>query len=80
MEAVVRDAARQGCDVVVFPELVPNSWDGCPDCRSLGDAANCEWHLAQAEPVPGLATEPIAALTGELGVQVVFQARGARRR
>ena len=72
MEGIAREAARQGCDLVVFPELALNSWDGCTDCRSLGDAGSCEWHLAQAESVPGPATQAMAALTAELGVHVVF--------
>lgn len=72
MEGSVRDAARQGCDLVVFPELALNSWDSCTDCRSLGVGASCDWHLTQAEPVAGPATQAMATLAAELGVHVVF--------
>jgi predicted amidohydrolase len=70
MERVTRDAARQGCDLVVFPELALNSWDGCPACAAAG--TSCEWHLGQAELVPGPATDRMAALAAELDVHVIF--------
>ena len=72
MEGVVRDAARQGCDLVVFPELALNSWDGCDACAALGVGASCEWHLADAELVPGPSTDRMAAVAAELGVHVIF--------
>jgi predicted amidohydrolase len=72
IEAVTRDAARQGCDLVVFPELALNSWDGCADCKAVGVGGSCEWHLGQAELVPGPSTERIAALAAELDVHVIF--------
>lgn len=70
METVLRDAARQGCDLVLFPELALNSWDSCAACLNQGSA--CDWHLAQAELVPGPATERMAELARELGVHLVF--------
>src|SRR3954469_478874 len=70
MQAITRDAARQGCDLVVFPELALNSWDHCAECRAAG--TSCEWHLGQAEVVPGPSTDAMAALARELGVYVIF--------
>ena len=70
MQDVVRDAARQGADLVVFPELALNSWDGCTECRRVG--GSCEWHLGQAELVPGPSTDAMAALAAELDVHVIF--------
>lgn len=67
---VVRDAARQGCDLVLFPELALNTWGGCADCAS--GHRPCEWHLTQAEAVPGPSTEAVAAVAAELGIHVVF--------
>ena len=32
---VVRAAARQGCDLVVFPELAINTWGECKDCAQF---------------------------------------------
>ena len=34
--ARVTDAADQGCDLVIFPELALNSWGSCAEC-----AASC---------------------------------------
>jgi predicted amidohydrolase len=70
MQGIARDAARQGCDLVVFPELALNSWDDCADCRATG--GSCEWHLGQAESVPGPSSDAMAALAAELGIYVIF--------
>ena len=70
MERITRDAARQGCDLVVFPELALNSWDGCRECEAV--RGSCEWHLGQAELVPGPSTDAMAALAAELGIHVIF--------
>lgn len=70
MQGITRDAARQGCDLVVFPELALNSWDGCAECKAVG--GSCEWHLGQAELVPGPSTDAVAALAAELGIHVIF--------
>ena len=72
MERFTRDAARQGCDLVVFPELALNSWDGCKECLALPSGTSCEWHLGQAELVPGPATDRMAALAAELDIHVIF--------
>ncbi|MBW2425141.1 MAG: carbon-nitrogen hydrolase family protein [Deltaproteobacteria bacterium] len=66
----VRDAAGLGCDLVVFPELALNAWSECGDCSSAGHP--CGWHLDQAEPIPGPATEAVGALAGELDIHVIF--------
>jgi predicted amidohydrolase len=70
MQGIARDAARQGCDLVVFPELALNSWDGCADCKAV--AGSCEWHLGQAELVPGPSTDAMAALAAELDLHIIF--------
>jgi predicted amidohydrolase len=65
-----RDAAHQGCDLAVFPELALNSWGGCDDCAAGGTP--CEWHLEQAEEIPGPSTQAVAQLARELGIHVIF--------
>ena len=67
---VVRDAAHQGCDLVVFPELALNTWGECDDCAERGRP--CAWHLEQAEPIPGPATEAVARVAREAGIHVIF--------
>ncbi len=70
MEIVIRDAARQGCDLVVFPELALNTWGQCADCAS--HHRPCDWHLGEAEAVPGPSTEAVLTLTRELDIHVIF--------
>lgn len=67
---VIRDAAHQGCDLVVFPELALNTWGECEECASKGRP--CEWHLDQAELIPGPSTETVARVARELDIHVIF--------
>jgi predicted amidohydrolase len=66
----MRDAAHQGCDLVVFPELALNAWGECEDCAEHGRP--CAWHLEQAEPIPGPSTEAVAEMARELDIHVIF--------
>ena len=67
---VVRDAAHQGCDLVVFPELALNAWGECADCA--GQGSPCDWHLDQAEMIPGPSTDAVAEVARELDIHVIF--------
>lgn len=67
---IVRAAARQGCDLVVFPELAIHTWGECADCARGGRA--CAWHLAEAETAPGPASDAVARVARELGIHVVY--------
>ena len=69
--ARIREAARQGAEVVCLPELFRSRYF----CQSE-DAR----HFALAEPVPGPTTEALAALAKELSVAIVaslFERRAA---
>ncbi len=66
----MRDAAHQGCDLVVFPELALNTWGECEDCSAHGRP--CAWHLEQAELIPGPSTEAVAKIARELDIHVIF--------
>ena len=70
MSSVVRDAAHQGCDLVVLPELALNSWGTCADCASRH--APCAWHLEEAELVHGPSATTIARLARELDIHVIY--------
>lgn len=70
IEALVREAARQGADLVVFPELALNDCNPCPGCLECNGP--CKMHLATAEEVPGPATEHLAFVAAEVGVRVVL--------
>lgn len=67
---VVRSAARQGCDLVIFPELAIDTWGECSDCA--GDHRPCAWHLASAETAPGPSSDAIARVARELGIHVIY--------
>src|SRR5579871_1150234 len=70
IEGFVREAARQGADLVVFPELALNDCDPCVAC--LERDGPCDVHVASAEEVPGPSTEYLASVAAELGVHVVL--------
>lgn len=70
MAAFLAHAARQGCDLVVFPELALNTWGECPDCASNHEP--CDWHRGQAEPADGPACEAVCAMAAAHGVHVIY--------
>lgn len=70
MLGIIRAARRQGCDLVIFPELALNSWGECPDCARAH--CPCPWHLAQAETAPGPASDAIARVAREQGIHVIY--------
>lgn len=59
----IREAARQGIDILAFPELALSGYE-CDE--------GCEVHGSTAETIPGPATEEIESLTRELGLYVTF--------
>lgn len=67
---VVRSAARQGCDLVIFPELAINTWGECGDCARAHRP--CAWHLEQAETAPGPAADAVERVARELGIHVIY--------
>lgn len=64
IEGMVAEAAQQGADLVVFPELALSGYE----CGS-GD---CGMHHALAQTIPGPATDTIARLARRLDLYVVF--------
>jgi predicted amidohydrolase len=70
MEAVIRDAHRQGCQLVAFPEHAVNS-SGRSDDPEI-QARIDRWHIDEAELLPGPTTEFVARLAAELDIYVVF--------
>lgn len=70
MAANIREAAHQGADLVVFPEMALPGCGGCEECRAVGGP--CNRHLAETETVPGPSTEAILKLAIEHDLYVVF--------
>ena len=70
IKAMSRQAARQGSQVIVFPELALSGYE-CADMQT-GGKKSCAMHGDLAETVPGPSTRDICALARELGVCIVF--------
>ena len=70
IEANIVEAAKQGVDVLAFPEECLFGPTSCAACRGEGHA--CEFHHEMAETVPGPATERVAALAAEHDIYVAF--------
>lgn len=70
LERQVREAARQGAELIVFPEGALHSSAPCEACASA--LHPCARHLDEAETVPGPSSSSMAELALELGVYIVF--------
>ena len=70
MAVVIADAARRGCDLVIYPELALNTWGSCEECAAAHKP--CSWHRAEAEPADGPASRAIADLASAHGVHVIY--------
>ena len=51
MKGTIERAARDGCNLIVFPEMALQGFDRCQDCKNRGSA--CDRHLASAELANG---------------------------
>ncbi|MAG30470.1 MAG: hypothetical protein CL908_06185 [Deltaproteobacteria bacterium] len=70
MTSNVIEAAAQGADLVVFPELALLGAGSCPECSAL--KAACERHQQLAETVPGPSSEAMAELAHEHDLYIVY--------
>ena len=70
MATFVADAAAQGSDLVIFPELALNSWGRCAACAE--HHRPCEWHRTEAERADGPACRTVAGMAAAHGVHVIY--------
>lgn len=70
MDGVIADAAAQGCDLVILPELALNTWGRCNDCADAHQP--CAWHRAQAERADGPACRAVADMAAAHGMHVIY--------
>lgn len=70
MTSNVVEAAAQGADLVVFPELALLGAGSCDECAAL--EAACERHQELAETVPGPSSKALAELARELDLYIVY--------
>lgn len=70
MAAVIADAAAQGCDLVIFPELALNTWGSCAACAAAHRP--CDWHREQAEAADGPSCQALAEVAAAHGMHVIY--------
>lgn len=71
MVSQVREAVRQGAQLVVFPESVLGAHGSTCDNCSVDSGPSVE-HQALAETIPGPSTDTLIHLAEELGTYIVF--------
>ena len=70
MKTFTVDAAKQGNDIIVFPELALSGYECSAGMH--GEKKSCRMHHDSAETIPGPATEEMAALAKELDIYIIF--------
>lgn len=68
IKKIIEQAADQGNDIVVFPELALTGYQ----CSEEFGPNGCSMHRELAETIPGPATEEIAAVAKKKNIYVVF--------
>jgi predicted amidohydrolase len=64
------DAATQGNDIIVFPELALSGYECSEDMGA--ENKSCQMHQDLAETIPGPSTEEMAQLAKDLDVYIIF--------
>ncbi len=70
MKTFTRDAAKQGNNIVIFPELALSGYECSEDMGA--EKKSCQMHRELAEPIPGPSTEEMAQLAKDLDVYIIF--------
>ncbi len=68
MKKFIDQAAEQGIDIIVFPELALTGYE----CSGEFTEAGCSMHRDLAETIPGPATEEIGQIAKKKNIYVVF--------
>jgi predicted amidohydrolase len=70
MKTFAADAATQGNDIIVFPELALSGYECSEDIDPENES--CQMHRDLAETIPGPSTEAMAQLAKDLDVYIIF--------
>jgi len=70
IKALSKQAADQGNNVIVFPELALSGYECSEDMGA--EKGSCRMHRELAEPIPGPSTEDIQTLARKLDVYIIF--------
>lgn len=69
IKAAIEEAARDGCELVVLPEMALQGFEMCQPCLDAGHA--CERHLAEAELADGPLMRDLVETVQRLGLYAV---------
>ncbi len=69
MKTFTLEAARQGNNIIIFPELALSGYECGEDIEGKG---SCGMHCESAEVIPGPSTEEMKELARELDVYIIF--------
>jgi predicted amidohydrolase len=70
MKTFVADAAKQGNNIIIFPELALSGYECSEDAGA--EKKSCRMHSELAETIPGPSTEEMSALAKKLDVYIIF--------
>jgi len=70
MKTFTIEAAKQGNNIIIFPELALSGYECSEDIG--GEKKSCRMHQELAEAIPGPSTEEMVELAKELDVYIVF--------
>ena len=70
MKTFTIDAAKQGNNVIIFPELALSGYECSEDMSSARQS--CHMHAELAETIPGPSTEEMAVLAKDLDVYIIL--------
>ncbi len=70
MKSFATEAAKQGNNIIVFPELALSGYECSEDIGA--EKGSCRLHRESAETIPGPATEEMAELAKDLDVYIIF--------
>ena len=70
MKTFVTDAAHQGNNIIIFPELALSGYECSEDAAA--EKSPCRMHTELAEPIPGPSTEEMHELAKKLDIYIIF--------
>jgi predicted amidohydrolase len=70
MKNFTSEAAKQGNNIIIFPELALSGYECSEDIGSK--KKSCQMHRDSAEAIPGPSTEEMAQLAKDLDVYIIF--------
>ena len=69
IKAFVTDAAHQGNNIVIFPELALSGYE-CSE-EAAAEKTSCRMHTELAETIPGPSTEEMSVLAKKLNIYII---------